>query len=146
MKIGSVKNLEGNFAYLSVLWVTGSPIELVLNQEPSFFEHVRVAVFGEGVVEVGSCVFSSEIEHFGGVFVQKNAPVHLIESDLLFLDLLSSEAKLLFLLDEGEGMGGVDVGVLSGGNETVSAVLFVLLLFQVDAAHHFAETAEVGLE
>ena len=79
-------------------------------------------------MKVGSC-FTTEIEHFCGIFIQENTPVHLIEGHFLFLDLLPSEAGFLVLIDEGEGMGGVNVGMLSGGDEAISTMLFVLLLF-----------------
>jgi hypothetical protein len=79
-------------------------------------------------VKVGSS-FTTEIEHFRGIFIQKNTPVHLVKGHFLFLDLLPSEAGFLVLFDEGEGMGGVNVGMLSGGDETISTMLFVLLLF-----------------
>jgi len=88
-----------------------------------------MTVLWQRILNVGRWCFSTEIQHLCCVILQKDAFVHLVKSYFLLFDLLTSETELLLLLDEGVSIAGVDVGMLSRGNEAVSTMFFILFLF-----------------
>lgn len=80
-------------------------LQLGLDDLVLFVEEALIALWGELVVQaehVLLLIATFEVEHFGGVLVEQDAPVHLIHRHLLLLYLLPSDREVVLLLEDGE--------------------------------------------
>lgn len=75
-------------------------------------------------------VATLKIEHFGGILIEENATIHLINGHLLFFDLLPPDREIILLFEDGKVRSSLNVRMFPERYEAICRMFIILFLFE----------------